>query len=341
MALLDWDEEKCEKLYHILLIASKIPKEQPEGAPGIDSGREEGQEGEEGAKEKEDEEGGGGKGAEAKPKKRVSKAAGSLGSTHRNNRLDWFLDKCHEYAENGWLKFIFTFFTRINDEAMKEVLEKLNGAQLDGCIELARFLVPTELELMFQYIDELSIVDVMQTMNLVEDPFVKACRLCRTRRIYALEHRLLYDQVPPKMIKVTGALAIYDKAETWMAADEKQFTIDHENGKVLWQKNVVDLTRICDKCLVDAHGACTSDGRFDDLWVLPATTRKEALAKLRGKEQKLASIIQKIAVERVNRRTKEWAIRALESQRLGQRQEREAREARELEEAFQERERVR
>ena len=54
---------------------------------------------------------------------------------------------------------------------------------------------------MFQYIDELSIVDVMQSMTLVLDPFVKSCRLCRTRRIYALEHRLLHDQVPPNMLK--------------------------------------------------------------------------------------------------------------------------------------------
>jgi len=312
LALLDWTEEHCEKMYHILLIANKIPLERPPGAPGADLAVSDGDGG--------------------------SAATAGIGASYRNTRIGWFLDKIHEYAANGWLKFIFRFFTRINDEAMREVLNRLTGKQLDESIELARFLIPTELELMFQYVDELSIMDVMKCMIAVEDPFVKACRLCRTRRIYALEHRLLYDQVPAKMIKVTGALAIYDKAETWMAQDEKQFTIDHDNGRVLWQKNVVDLMRICDKCLQDAHGACTSDGRFDDLWNLPAAVRKDALKKLRGREQQLASIIQKIAVERVNRRTKEWAIRALESQRLGQRTEREAREARQLEKAFQRKE---
>ena len=54
---------------------------------------------------------------------------------------------------------------------------------------------------------------------------------------------LLYQQKIPSThrhlishtykLTVTGALAIYEKAETWMAADEKLFTIDHENGKWL------------------------------------------------------------------------------------------------------------
>ena len=68
---------------------------------------------------------------------------------------------------------------------------------------------------------ELSIKEVLDAYDVCDDQMIKACRLCRTRRIYALELRTIHNQIPPKMIRVTGALPIYDKAEMWAAADEK------------------------------------------------------------------------------------------------------------------------
>ena len=248
-----------------------------------------------------------------------------------NSRMDWWFDKIKTYTDEGHLKFIFAFFTTINDKVLEEVLCQLSDQDLDKCIELARFLDPVELNLMYQYIYELRIVDVLQAMEDALDPFAKACRLCRTRRLYALELRLVHDQVPKGMIRVTGTLPLYDKSETWQAADEQCFSLDAERGQVMWMKQIVDLTRICDKCLADTFAACSSDGRYDDLWNIPALERKAAIAKLRDREQKLAILYGKIAIERINRRTKEWATRALQTQRIGLRVEREAAEKAELE----------
>ncbi len=294
LALFNWTEDVCEGMYHILLIASHIPDQHP-AAHNLDLARKD-----------------------------------NIGCTFKQLRHDLLFDKLLEYAEKGWESFVYKFLVSLKDPAIKELLIEMTAEEFDECVELARFLSPVELTAMYQYVDELSIREVLGSMIVVQDPFVKACRLCRLRRIDALETRLVHDQVPPKMIRVTGALAIYDKAETWAAMDEKGFTFDAEHGKILWRNNVVDLMRICDKCLQDAHGACTSDGRFDQLWSLPANIRKEAIAKLRGREQQLAAMIQTISIQRVNRRMKEWAIRAVEAQRIGQRIERERREKIEL-----------
>jgi hypothetical protein len=247
-----------------------------------------------------------------------------------NAKIDWWFDKMAGYTAEGNLAFVFSFLTTIDDKVLQEIFLSLSDEDLDKCIELARFLDPVELGLMHQYIFELTIVDVLRAMDEAHDPFAKACRLCRTRKLYALELRLVHDQVPPKMIRVTGALPLYDKAEKWAAADENLFTLDPEKGQVMWCKQRVDMTRICDQCLADCFAACTSDGRFDDLWVVPANKRKALLAELRGREQQLAVLIGKLAIERTTRRTREWATRALQAQRLGQRKEREAREAKEL-----------
>jgi hypothetical protein len=70
------------------------------------------------------------------------------------------------------------------------------------------------------------------------------------------------------------------------------------------EKNKVDLMRICDQCLSDCFQCATSDGRFDDLWNIPANMllsgggkdsvpekeRKKHLKDLRDREQKLAKV---------------------------------------------------
>jgi len=87
---------------------------------------------------------------------------------------------------------------------------------------------------------KLSIVEVLDAYDCCDDPFIKACRRCRIRRTYALEYRLAHDQVPAKMIRVTGALAIYSKGDMWAADDEKGFSFDA--GKLVPIATATDVT---------------------------------------------------------------------------------------------------
>lgn len=243
-----------------------------------------------------------------------------------DSRVNWFFDNLMAYQEAGYMKSIFAFFCKLERKVIEEIFRDTSDEILSKVVELVRFLPALELDLMIRFVFELSIIEVLDILDECDEPLIKACRLCRLRRVSNLEHRMRHDQIPPKMIRVTGALPIYDKAEVWTADDEKDFSFDSENGFVYWQSNLVDLMRICEKCLLDCHGAVTSAGRFDQLYNMQGKERKDALQTLRQKEQDLASVVGNISKERVRRRVKEWAMRSLSKQRLGQREEHEAKE---------------
>lgn len=249
-----------------------------------------------------------------------------LDPSQEGSRVDWYFDKLMSYQAAGYMESIFFFFSRLHNKVIDELFRLTTDENLSKVVELARFLPPLELDLMVRFVYELSIVEVLDILEECDEPWVNACRLCRLRRISNLELRMRHDQIPNKMIRVTGALPIYDKAEVWTADDEKSFTFDSESGDVYWQNSLVDLMRICEKCLVDCHGAVTSDGRFDQLYNIQAENRKDAVQRVRNKEQKLSIVVGNISMERVRRRVKEWAMRSLSKQRLGRKKEEEAKD---------------
>lgn len=55
---------------------------------------------------------------------------------------------------------------------------------------------------------------------------------------------------------------MYDKAEIWTSADGKSFTFDYDRGRVFWNKELVDLVRICDACLKDVNEAATVEKTY-------------------------------------------------------------------------------
>ena len=87
-------------------------------------------------------------------------------------------------------------------------------------------------------------------------------RLCRNRKLYALHLRLEHNQVPAGRLPLVGSMGLYDKAEIWTVDDEKGFRFDIDNGIVYWEREIVDLVRICDTCLQDLFAAASCCTRF-------------------------------------------------------------------------------
>jgi hypothetical protein len=59
-----------------------------------------------------------------------------------------------------------------------------------------------------------------------------------------------------------GILPLYEKAEIWSADnDDHFFTFDYERKLIRWRREVVDLVKICDKCLHDVHRASSQIAR--------------------------------------------------------------------------------
>lgn len=118
------------------------------------------------------------------------------------------------------------------------------------------------MHMLFNLIHDTSINTVVHYIEETREPMAKHCRFCRVRRQYELETRLITgNQIPAGLLPVVGNLPMYHKPQVWSAADEKQFRVDVDAGKIWFKKHDIDLMRICDRCLADTFDAMSMDGR--------------------------------------------------------------------------------
>ena len=66
-------------------------------------------------------------------------------------------------------------------------------------VELRKHLNASDRHVMVDHvIHQLSVQDLLDALDLCSEPFAHKCRLCRVRRLDALEFRMLHDQVRPR-----------------------------------------------------------------------------------------------------------------------------------------------
>ena len=166
-----------------------------------------------------------------------------------------------------------------------EMITQTTKSDVHLLIQIARHISDFEIENMTGIINNLTVQELVDMSKKCNEPFAKHCRLCRTKKLRSLETRLIHNQVPENIPKITSALSLYDKAEIWQADDEQGFTFDAYEGKIYYFHEVVDLVQICDKCLQDAHNAATNYGRFKEIYHIDAPQRKVELSNLRKQEE--------------------------------------------------------
>eukprot|EP01034_Spumella_vulgaris_P029800 gene29800-36906_t len=137
---------------------------------------------------------------------------------------------------------------------------------------------------------------------------------------------MLNGQMPSKLPPVPGNLALIDKSEKWSADDEKLLGFSLNGDQIYFINSPVDIVQICDKCLLDVNQSVTNMGRFDPYHHIDASVRKPVMHAARQNEKDLAEIIWRIAGERRLRRCREFAMRALKTQREGLKREAQERE---------------
>lgn len=187
-------------------------------------------------------------------------------------------------------------------------------------MQIARHLSPTDLELMIYNIHELSVQEMIDMIQSIQqNPERKQCELCRQKRLFSLEYRMRTDTIPKQHLPTAGIIPYLDRnVEYWGADDEKLFSFDIENGLIFWNQSYpVNLIDICEKCLLDSHQAITNQGRNDAIYHLPPDQRKDAYAYQRLVEKGLATMVSKVAKERTYRRLREFAMQAINSQKSG------------------------
>lgn len=216
------------------------------------------------------------------------------------------------------LDLILDLFFRLNECCIVEAVTTLSETDVHFLMQVSRHLPAADISVMVDIIESLSLCEFINVLHQCNEPMAKICRLCRAKRLHALEFRMQHGQVPTGMIPVVGMIAQYGKSEVWSADDEKGFSFEVSDlgGTVYWRKQPVDLVQVCDSCLLDVHQFITCAGRFDQVFSIVAAKRKEVISTLRAKEDALGEIIWKVAHERKYRRAREFALRSLEVQRL-------------------------
>lgn len=92
------------------------------------------------------------------------------------------------------LKDIVDFFFDLDLNNYFSLLE-LSESDLMRLIDLRRFLTLNEKTFMCTLIDELSLADFFETLDLSAQPLAKHCRLCRIRRLDNEELLMLHEGI--------------------------------------------------------------------------------------------------------------------------------------------------
>ena len=166
------------------------------------------------------------------------------------------------FTEHKLLNTFLNVFCLFEASKITESVTKTIRSDIHLLIQVARHLSDSEIENMGEIINNLSVQELIDMLKKCNEPFAKLCRLCRTKKLKSLETRLIHNQIPDYIPKMTSTISLYDQAEVWQADDEQGFTFDSYEGKIYYYYEVVDLVQICDNCLQDTHKAVTNFGRY-------------------------------------------------------------------------------
>lgn len=207
-------------------------------------------------------------------------------------------------------------FSFLSAKAIMDFVHNLQQFQGYEIVDLTKYLSKEEEVHLKEHLEDLGALVFYQIMQEIKlsPTGMKHCHLCRNKRIFDLEFRMMQKQLPVhgKPLPVPGVMENYTRhTDSWTSSDEKFYSFDTTVGKIYWHRYPVDLVNICDLCLREVHDAISTIHRNTEVHHLDAAERKEALKAIHSEESELAVIIGQIAHTRGLRRGKEFLLRAL------------------------------
>jgi hypothetical protein len=99
--------------------------------------------------------------------------------------------------------FINVFHT-LCPPKLVELLSSVTMESFMFLIQVTRHISKSEQTQMSGIINALSIRELLSALNSCNEPFASKCRLCKAKRLKALELRLINNQVPDHIMKTAG-----------------------------------------------------------------------------------------------------------------------------------------
>jgi hypothetical protein len=84
----------------------------------------------------------------------------------------------------------------LQNPQLTEFLTQTSFEIVQKLIEIAFYISEEEVKIMIQLILDLSVREFFSLIQLSNESFAKHCRLCRSKRSYNLEFRLIHQQIP-------------------------------------------------------------------------------------------------------------------------------------------------
>lgn len=110
-------------------------------------------------------------------------------------------NNCNNFIEYGHtlhisrLPLYFYICRSINEPHLTEFLSNTSYEILNQLIDIAYYIPESDVKVMIHLIHDLSVHEFYSLVTLSNECLAKHCRLCRSKRNYQLEYRLLNGQI--------------------------------------------------------------------------------------------------------------------------------------------------
>jgi hypothetical protein len=98
------------------------------------------------------------------------------------------------------IKIFLSIYTKLTVTVISEV-HTISLEQIHKLIDIVKYLNKDEINMMINIIVNLSLSELLAILDVCNEPMAKHCRLCRTKKLYNLEFRMLQDDPPKNMVQ--------------------------------------------------------------------------------------------------------------------------------------------
>lgn len=114
------------------------------------------------------------------------------------------IDLMNEFVSLSLLEVFMNSFHSLKRERIIELLTSIKKDQTHDMLQILRHSTASDIEQTSDLINSLSFKELFDMLQKAREPLSDKCRLCKVKRLKALETRLLNDQVPEGIMKTAG-----------------------------------------------------------------------------------------------------------------------------------------
>lgn len=115
-----------------------------------------------------------------------------------------------ELLDSASLYNILCIFINIDYSKVREFMYDISHEDILKLLDVVSFIDKNEFDLVYDFIQKLSVQEVIDILDRCNEPFAKQCRLCKAVRLASLEYRLLHNQLKPDSVTLSFLMVTMD-----------------------------------------------------------------------------------------------------------------------------------